>query len=99
MEFTNELYHYVQSEAGPRAETLAFAIDTLPEVVEKEPNDTVKNAQRLRLPVTSGTPSAAAQSRNGAEQARARQARAAGNEPRTRRSTASHGRRWATSSF
>jgi hypothetical protein len=29
-----------------------FAIDTLPEVVEKEPNDTVKSAQRLRLPVT-----------------------------------------------
>ncbi|MGZ4705906.1 MAG: leucine--tRNA ligase [Acidimicrobiales bacterium] len=29
MEFTNELYHYVQSEAGPRPETLALAIDTL----------------------------------------------------------------------
>ena len=31
---------------------IPFAIDTLPEVIEKEPNDTVKNAQRLKLPVT-----------------------------------------------
>jgi hypothetical protein len=31
---------------------LPFAIDTLPEVTEKEPNDTIKTAQRLKLPVT-----------------------------------------------
>ena len=29
MEFTNELYRYVQSPDGPRAGTLAFALDTL----------------------------------------------------------------------
>ena len=29
MEFTNELYRYVQADAGARPETLAFAIDTL----------------------------------------------------------------------
>jgi hypothetical protein len=31
---------------------IPFAIDTLPEIVEKEPNDTAKNAQRIKLPVT-----------------------------------------------
>ena len=30
---------------------VSFAIDTLPEVTEKEPNDTAKNAQRVKLPV------------------------------------------------
>jgi hypothetical protein len=34
------------------ANRLPFAIDTLPEVTEKEPNDTVKNAQRVKPPVT-----------------------------------------------
>ncbi len=29
MEFTNTLYKYVQSDEGPHAETLAFAVDTL----------------------------------------------------------------------
>jgi leucyl-tRNA synthetase len=29
MEFTNELYRYVQAPGGPRAETLRFALDTL----------------------------------------------------------------------
>lgn len=29
MEFTNELYKYVQADAGPRAQTLAQAIDTM----------------------------------------------------------------------
>jgi len=29
MEFTNELYKYVQSDEGPREETLTFAIDTM----------------------------------------------------------------------
>jgi hypothetical protein len=34
------------------ANRIPFAIDTLPEIIEKEPNDTAKNAQRLKLPVT-----------------------------------------------
>ena len=34
------------------ANRLPFAIDMLPEVTEKEPNDAVKNAQRIKLPVT-----------------------------------------------
>jgi leucyl-tRNA synthetase len=29
MEFTNELYRYVQAEGGPRRQTLGFAVDTL----------------------------------------------------------------------
>ncbi len=29
MEFTNELYRYVQADAGPEVETLGFAVDTL----------------------------------------------------------------------
>jgi hypothetical protein len=34
------------------ANRIPFAIDTLPEIIEKEPNDTAKNAQRLKLPAT-----------------------------------------------
>ncbi len=33
MEFSNELYRYVQAPDGPRSETLAFAVDTLLELM------------------------------------------------------------------